>query len=159
MQREEEVADAEAKYQVVLLGGDGEFSGIGAVQVWRNELESDAGVLHDLVEHLKERRKTTVGEVSVEGGVRANKFVLAARVEWLCNDGITIIVVEDHEVFAAATGSDGETTCLVRGDLAGDSNGLQECHFGSGAGLWGWNIRRRHLWRIVVYGRGGGDIG
>ena len=37
----------------------------------------------------------------------------------VCEDGITIIVVEDHEVFAAATGSDGETTCLVCGDIAG----------------------------------------
>ena len=35
------------------------------------------------------------------------------------------MVVEDHEVFSAATGSDGETTCLVRGDLAGYFDGLQ----------------------------------
>ena len=65
-----------------------------------------------------------VGEVSVEGGVRANEFVLVARFEWLCNDGIAVIVIEYHDVFAAATGSDGETTCLVRGDLAGDFDGL-----------------------------------
>ena len=65
------------------------FRGIGVVQVRQNELESDAGVLHELfeagwalvVEHLKERHETTVGEVSVEGGVRVNKFVLAAQFE------------------------------------------------------------------------------
>ena len=138
MQREEGVAADEARNQVVLVGGDGAFRGIGVVQVWRNELESDAGVSHELfeagwalvVDHLKERRNTTVGEVSVEGGKRANEFVLAAQFEQLCDDGITVIVVDYHEVFSAATGSDGETTCLVRGDLAGDFDGLQERHFG-----------------------------
>ena len=80
MQREEGVAADEARNQVVLVGGNGAFSGIDAVQVRRNELESDAGVLHDLfeanweliVDHLKVKRNTTVGEVSVEGRVRAN---------------------------------------------------------------------------------------
>ena len=65
---------------MVLVGGDGAFRGVGVVQVRRNELESDAGVLHDLfeanweliVDHLKVKRNTTVGEVSVEGRVRAN---------------------------------------------------------------------------------------
>ena len=152
---------------MVLVGGDGAFRGIGAVQVRWNELEGDAGVSHDLfeagwalvVKHLKVRRKTTVGEVSVEVRVRANKLVLAAQFEWLCNYGITVIVVEDHKVFAAATGRDRETTCLVRGYLAGDFDGLQEIHFCSDAGFREGNVRRRHLWRIVVYGRGGGDLG
>ena len=52
-------------------------------------------------------------------------FVIAAQFEWLCNDGITVIVLEDHEVFATTTGSDRKTTCLVYGDLASDFNGLQ----------------------------------
>ena len=104
MQQEGGVASAEAIDQVVLVGGDGAFSGIGAVEVRLNKLESDAGVSHDLfevgwalvVEHVKERRETTVGEVSVEGGVRTNEFVLAVQFEWLCGDGVTVIVVEDH---------------------------------------------------------------
>ena len=57
------------------------------------------------------------------------------------------------------TGSDREMTCLVCGDLAGDIDGLQECHFGSDAGLREWNRLRHHFWSIVVYGRGGGDLG
>ena len=69
------------------------------------------------------------------------------------------MVVEDYAVFAAATGSDGETTCLVRRHLAGDFNGLQECHFGLDAGLRGGNRQHCNFWRIVVYGRGGGDLG
>ena len=87
MQQEGGVTATEASNQVVLVGGNGAFGGIGAVQVRLNELESDDGVLHDLfevdwglvVEHLKARRETTVGEVGVEGGVSANKFVLVAR--------------------------------------------------------------------------------
>ena len=48
---------------------------------------------------------------------------------------------------------------MVRGYLSGDFNGLQECRFGLDAGLRGWNRRCRRSWRIVVYGRGGGDLG
>ena len=107
MQREGGVAASEASNQVVLVGGNGAFSSIGVVQVRRNKLESDAGVSHDLlgagwelvVKHLQARRETTVGEVIVEGGVRANEFFLDAILEWLCDYDITIIVVEDHEVF------------------------------------------------------------
>ena len=43
----------------------------------------------------------------MEGELRANEFVLATIFEWLYDYSITVIVVEDHEVFAAATGSDG----------------------------------------------------
>ena len=167
MQQEGGVAAAEASNQVVLVDGDGALSGIGAVQVRRNDLESDAGVLHELfeagwalfVEHLKARRETTVGEASVKGGINANKFVLAAQFEWICDDGITVIVLEDHEVFAAATGSDREATSLVRGDLTGDFDGLQECHFCLDAGFGGPNRQHCHFWSVVVNGRGGGDLG
>ena len=69
------------------------------------------------------------------------------------------MVVEDHETFASVTGSDGKITCLVCGDLAGDFDGRQDCHFGSDTGFCGGNRRHRHSWHIVVYGRGGGDIG
>ena len=78
-------------------------------------MESDADVLNGLfeaswaivVKNLKARRETTFVEVSVEGRVSVNEFVLAARFEWLCDDGITVIVIEDHEVFADMTVSDG----------------------------------------------------
>ena len=95
----------------------------------------------------------------MEGGVCANKFMLATQFEWLCDDSITVIVVEDHEVFSATAGSDGERTCLVCGDLAGDFDGLQEYNFCLDAGFRESNGRRRHFWRIVVYGRVGGDLG
>ena len=75
----------------------------------------------------------------------ANEFVLAFQFDWLCNDAITVMVIEDHEVFAAASGSDRETTCLVRGYLVSDFNGLHKCHFGSDAGFHGGNRMRRHF--------------
>ena len=167
MQQERGVAATKSRYQVVLVGGNGAFCRIGAVQVRWNELEGDAGVLHDLfeagwaffVEYLKVRRNAMVVEGSVECGIRSNEFVIAAQFEWICNDGITVIIVEDHDVFASATGSDGETICLVRGYLASDFYGLQECHVCSDAGFWEGNGRRRHFWSIVVYGRFGGDLG
>ena len=81
----------------------------------------------------------------MEGRVCANEFVLAAQFYWLCDDGITVMVVEDHEVFSAATGSDGGTSCLFRGDLAGDFDGIQKCYFGSDAGFHGGNRRRCHF--------------
>ena len=34
---------------MVLVGGDGVLRSIGAVQVRWNELERDAGILHDLI--------------------------------------------------------------------------------------------------------------
>ena len=80
VQREGGVSAAEARYQVVLVGGNGAFSGIGAVQVRQNKLESDSGVSHDLfeagwalvAENLKARCETIVGEASVEGGLSGN---------------------------------------------------------------------------------------
>ena len=71
----------------------------------------------------------------MEGGVCANRFVLAMRFEWLCDNCITVLVVEDYAVFSSATGSDRETTYLVRGDLAGDFDVLQEFHFCLDAGF------------------------
>ena len=44
MQQEGGVAAADTSDQVVLVGGNGVFRVIGAVQVRRNELESEAGV-------------------------------------------------------------------------------------------------------------------
>ena len=50
MQQEGGIAAAEASDQVVLVNGDGADCGIGTVLMWRNELEGEAGVLHDLFE-------------------------------------------------------------------------------------------------------------
>ena len=38
------VAATEAGDEVVLVGLDGAFGGVGTMKVWRNELELDAGI-------------------------------------------------------------------------------------------------------------------
>ena len=42
------VADTEAGDEVILLGLDGAFCGVGAMKVWRNELELYAGIAQKL---------------------------------------------------------------------------------------------------------------
>ena len=42
------VATTEAGNEVILVGLDGAFGGVGAMKVWRNELELDAGIAQKL---------------------------------------------------------------------------------------------------------------
>ena len=44
MQGELGLANTEAGDEVILVGLDGVFGGVGAIQVWRKELEIDAGI-------------------------------------------------------------------------------------------------------------------
>ena len=44
MQEEVGVAATEAGDEVILVGLDGAFCGVGAMKVWGNELELDAGI-------------------------------------------------------------------------------------------------------------------
>ena len=48
MQGEVGVAATEAGYEVILVGLDGAFCGVGATEVWRNELELYAGIAQKL---------------------------------------------------------------------------------------------------------------
>ena len=46
MQGEVGVAATEAGDEVIFVGLDGAFCGVGALKVWRNELELHAGIAH-----------------------------------------------------------------------------------------------------------------
>ena len=48
MQGEVGVTTTEAGYEVILVGLDGAFGGVCAMQVWRNELEIDTGIAQKL---------------------------------------------------------------------------------------------------------------
>ena len=48
MQGEVGVATTEAGYEVILVGLDGAFGDVGAMKVWRNELELDPGIAQKL---------------------------------------------------------------------------------------------------------------
>ena len=48
MQGEVGVSDTEDGYELILVGLDGVFGGVGAMKVWRNELELYAGIAKKL---------------------------------------------------------------------------------------------------------------
>ena len=77
---------------MVFVGLDGAFCGVGAMKVWRNELEIYAGIAQKLfdsagafiVEHLLLGDEAAVGKVGVEDASGLDEFSFAARGEWLC---------------------------------------------------------------------------
>ena len=92
MQGEVGVADTEAGNEVILLGLDGAFCGVGAMKVWGNKLEPYAGIVQKcfqaagefIVEHLILGGEVKVGEVGVEDASGSDEFAFDARVEWIC---------------------------------------------------------------------------
>ena len=62
----------------------------------------------------------------MEDGVSSDELGFAPRFDRLRDDRVTIIVVEYHEVLAAATGGDGEVAILVRGDFTSQFNCLDK---------------------------------
>ena len=91
MQGEVGVAATEAGDEVILVGLDGAFCGVGAMKVWGNELEPYAGITQKLfqasgafiVEHLVLGGEAAFGEVGVEDASGSDEFALSARGEWL----------------------------------------------------------------------------
>ena len=90
MQGEVRVAATEARDEVILLGLDGEFCGIGEMKVGGNELEPYAGIAQKLiqatgeliVEHLVLEGEAVVREVGVEDASGYDEFAFAERGEW-----------------------------------------------------------------------------
>ena len=113
MNRKVWVTAAEAGDQVVLVGLDCSFGGAGAMEVRGGKLEIDALLMHEplqadrafIIHNLEERADTAVTEVGVEDLIGTAKFLRAALLEGFNQDGIAVMVKEDHEVFAVAAGS------------------------------------------------------
>ena len=84
-------ASTEAGDEGIFLGLDGTFSGVGAMKVWGNELETYAGIVQKLfqaagafiVDHLLRGGGAAFGEVEVEDASGSDKFAFAVRGEWL----------------------------------------------------------------------------
>ena len=53
------------------------------------------------------------GKVGVQDVSGLYKFAFAARGEWFCQDGVTVMVVQDHEVLATEGRGDRKTSGLV----------------------------------------------
>ena len=100
---------------------DGALDGVGALQVRRNELEINAGIAQKLfqaarafiVEHLVLRGEAAGGKLGVQDASGSDVFAFTAIGEWFRLDGVTLTVVQDHEVFATAGRGDRKTSCLV----------------------------------------------
>ena len=70
----------------------------------------------------------------MEDGVGSDELCFTSRFYRLRDDCVAVMVVEDHEVLAAATGVDGETDILVCGDFTSQFDCLNKNLMGSGWG-------------------------
>ena len=97
------------------------------MDAWGYELEVDVVVLHVffeeaggfVVKFLEDRFESAADEELMSFGVGSQEFFFTARGEGLGEYGVGIVVVDDHDVFVASAGRDGETAGLVAVDLAG----------------------------------------
>ena len=59
-----------------------------------------------VVKHLELGAKTLIGELGMEDGVGSDEICFTLWFYRLEDDCITVMVIEDHEVLAAATGGE-----------------------------------------------------
>ena len=57
--------------------------------------------------------KAPIGELGMEDRVRSDKLCFTLQFYRLRDDCVAVMVVEDHDVLAAATGGDREAASLV----------------------------------------------
>ena len=104
-----------------LEGLDGAISRFFSVQVGGYKLKFDSLVAHIILEarwtfivkHLELGVEAPIGELGMEDGVGSDELCFTSRFYWLGGDCVAVMVVEDHEVLAAATGGDREAASLV----------------------------------------------
>ena len=66
-----------------------------------------------VVKHLELGAKAPIGELGMEDGVGSDELCFTSQFYRLGYAFITFMVIEDHEVLAAANGGDGEAASLV----------------------------------------------
>ena len=121
VQQKIRVTAGDASNQVVLEGLDGALSRVFLVQVGGYNLKYDsltANIILEaswtfVVKYLELGAKTLIGEIGMEDGVGSYELCFTSRFYWLGDDCVAVMVVEDHEVLAAATGGEGEVSSLV----------------------------------------------
>ena len=87
--------------------------------------------------------KAPIGELGVEYGVGSDELCFTSQFYRLGDDCVAVMVVEDHEVLAAATGGDGEAASLIRGDFASQFDPLDKKMMGLGWGrMLAWEGKR-----------------
>ena len=121
MQWKIRVTAGDASNQVVLEGLDGALIRVCSMQVGGYKLKCDSLAVHKILEaswtfivkHLELGSKAPIGELGMEDGVGSDELCFTSRFYRIGDDSVAVIVVEDHEVIAAATGGDGEAASLV----------------------------------------------
>ena len=59
------------------------------------------------------RGEAAGGKLGVQDASGSDEFVFAVRGAWFCQDGVTVMVVQDHEVLATAGRGDRKTSGLA----------------------------------------------
>ena len=121
MQRKIRVAAGGASNQVVLEGMDGALSRVCLVQVGGYKPKCDSLAAHIIldaswtfiVKHLELGAKAQIGEIGMENGVGSDELCFTLQFYSFGDDCVAVMVIEDHEVLAYATGGDGEAASLV----------------------------------------------
>ena len=104
-----------------------------------------------VVKNLELGVKAPIGDLGMEDRVGSDEICFTSLFYWLRNDYITVMVIEDHEVLAAATGGDWEAASLVSGYSASKFNCLNKHLMGSG---WGAHVDlggQEGQWRLKVW--------
>ena len=59
------------------------------------------------------RGEAAGGEIGVQDASGSNEFAFDVRGEWLCQDSVAVMVLQDHEVLATVGRGDGKMSSLV----------------------------------------------
>ncbi len=97
------------------------------MDVWWHELERYLFVVEELFEYfgcfivqaLKFGSEAFGDKFLVQLFVAAEELLGGAVAERLCQDGVAIVVVEDHDIVVACAGLDGDAAGLVGVNLSG----------------------------------------
>ena len=95
--------------------------------------------------------KAPIGELGVENGVGSDELCFTSRFYRLGDDCVSFMVVDDHELLASATGGDGETASLVRGEFTSQFDCLDKHLMRSDWGsMLAWEDKRGYCTSVQI---------
>jgi len=132
------VSAAKPSYEMIFKCVDGAFGNIATMDVLQHQLKINIHCCKEVLEGsgcfvvqvLKAWSKSSPTEVCMEHLEGHQDGVGVAILEWLCQYGIAVMVIEDHDVIIASAGWGWKFAILVRVDLAqglndGGKTGMQ----------------------------------
>ena len=151
VQRKIRVTAGDDSNQVVLEGLDSALRRVCSVQVGGYNMKFYSLAVHIILEaswtfvvkHLELGAKAPIGELGMEDRVGSDELCFTSRFYRLGDDCVAVLVVEDYEVLASATGGDREAASLVSGCFASQFNCFNIHLMGSGWGrMLAWEDKR-----------------